>query len=300
MLDSKLLRLAGAQMLTEGDHLLNFSNGNDKDSGLARRSEEVPRSLSLSIVVPAYNEESRLPKTLERIHNYIVARAYPAEIVIVDDGSCDGTVRVVEEALKKYPELRLISNSTNRGKGFSVRHGMLKARGEIALFTDADLSAPIEEADKLLAAICTQKYDVAIGSRASGELIEVHQSILRRMAGKIFNVLVRIGTGVNFGDTQCGFKAFRRESTRILFEQQLIAGFGFDPEILFLARYHGLKVAEVPVRWAHVAGTKVHVFTDSLRMFWDLAKIRWNALAGAYRYSPRASHTSEEQASAPV
>jgi dolichyl-phosphate beta-glucosyltransferase len=263
---------------------------------IGNRSTQV----ALSIVVPAYNEETRLPKTLERIHDYLSSRAFAAEVIVVDDGSSDGTARVVESALANFSELRLISNGSNRGKGFSVRHGMLRARGEIALFTDADLSAPIEEADKLIAAICTQKHDVAIGSRASGELIEVHQSILRRMAGKIFNVLVRIGTGVNFGDTQCGFKAFRRESTRILFEQQLITGFGFDPEVLFLARYHGLKVAEVPVRWAHVDGTKVHVFTDSLRMFWDLAKIRWNAFAGAYQYSPRASHTREKQASARV
>lgn len=262
---------------------------------LGNRSTQV----ALSIIIPAYNEEARLPKTLERIHDYLAGRAFAAEVIVVDDGSSDGTARVVETAQTKYPEVQLVSNGRNQGKGFSVRHGMLEARGDIALFTDADLSAPIEEADKLIAAIYTHKYDAAIGSRASGELIEVHQSILRRMAGKTFNMLVRVGTGVNFGDTQCGFKAFRRESTRILFEQQLIAGFGFDPEILFLARYHGLKVAEVPVRWAHADGTKVHVFTDSLRMFWDLARIRWNAFAGAYQYSPKASHT-ERQASAPV
>jgi len=177
---------------------------------------------------------------------------------------------------------------------------MLEARGDIALFTDADLSAPIEEADKLIAAIYTHKYDAAIGSRASGELIEVQQSILRRMAGKTFNMLVRVGTGVNFGDTQCGFKAFRRQSCRILFEQQLITGFGFDPEILFLAQYHRLRVVEVPVRWAHVTGTKVRVFSDSLRMFRDLAKIRWNALGGAYQSSPMSAPVGEKQAGASV
>lgn len=264
----------------------------------APRPHDAPGSLILSIIIPAYNEESRLPKTLERIHDYVVSRAYSAEVIVVDDGSCDGTVRVVEEAIKKYPELQLISNNSNRGKGFSVRHGMLKARGEIALFTDADLSAPIEEADKLFAAICTQQYDAAIGSRAMRNMIEVRQSFLRRMAGKIFNVLVRLGTGVDFGDTQCGFKAFRRESSRILFEQQVIEGFGFDPEILFLAQYHGLHVAEVPVRWAHVPGTKVRVFSDSLRMFRDLAKIRWNAVAGAYRPSHTTPEPSQKQATA--
>lgn len=263
-------------------------------------TESLLAEAALSIIVPAYNEEKRLPKTLERIHNYLAARAFSAEVIVVDDGSSDGTARVVATARTKYPEIRLVSNGSNRGKGFSVRHGMLEARGEIALFTDADLSAPIEEADKLIAAICTQKYDAAIGSRASGKLIEVHQSILRRMAGKIFNVFVRVGTGVNFGDTQCGFKAFRRQSCHILFEQQLITGFGFDPELLFLAHYHGLRVLEVPVRWAHVNGTKVHVLKDSLRMFRDLAKIRWNALVGAYQSSPMSAQAREKQAGASV
>jgi dolichyl-phosphate beta-glucosyltransferase len=263
-------------------------------------TELNPTQVALSIIVPAYNEERRLPKTLEHIHNYLAAQGFPAEVIIVDDGSSDGTASVVETAQRKYPELRLVSNGSNRGKGFSVRHGMLNARGEIALFSDADLSAPIEEADKLIAAICTQKYDAAIGSRASGELIEVHQSILRRTAGKIFNMLVRLGTGVNFCDTQCGFKAFRRQSCRILFEQQLITGFGFDPEILFLADYHGLRVVEVPVRWAHVAGTKVHVFSDSLRMFRDIIKIRWNALVGAYESSPMRVQAREKRAGASV
>jgi len=285
-------------MSTEVHNTLGVFDRNARDFVSAPRPQDAPELLGLSIIIPAYNEESRLPKTLERIHNYVVSRAYSAEVIVVDDGSRDGTVRLVEESMKKYPELRLVSNTSNRGKGFSVRHGMLKARGEIALFTDADLSAPIEEADKLVAAICTEQYDAAIGSRAMRNMIEVHQSLLRRMAGKIFNVLVRLATGVDFGDTQCGFKAFRRESSRILFEQQLIEGFGFDPEILFLARYHRLQVAEVPVRWAHVPGTKVHVFSDSLRMFRDLAKIRWNALVGVYRPSPITAGPSAKQASA--
>jgi dolichyl-phosphate beta-glucosyltransferase len=285
-------------MSKEGHNTVRIFNKEVKDCRSAPRIDDTPRSLVLSIIVPAYNEESRLPKTLGLIHDYLVSRAYAAEVIVVDDGSQDGTVRLVEEATKKYPELRLISNTSNRGKGFSVRHGMLKARGEIALFTDADLSAPIEEADKLLAAICTEKYDAAIGSRAMRNMIEVRQSFLRRMAGRIFNVLVRLATGVDFGDTQCGFKAFRRESSRILFEQQLIEGFGFDPEILFLARYHGLQVAEVPVRWAHVPGTKVRVFSDSLRMFRDLTKIRWNALVGAYRPSPTTAERSPKHATA--
>jgi len=267
--------------------LLNTSNEEVKRFVCQHDSEDELWRLTLSIIVPAYNEERRLPKTLECIHNYLATRAYRAEVIVVDDGSCDDTVRIVEGACKKYPELRLISNGSNQGKGFSVRRGMLEARGDIALFTDADLSAPIEEADKLFAAICEQKCDAAIGSRGTRSLIEINQSTFRMVAGRVFNILVNMVTGMDFGDTQCGFKAFRREPTRILFEQQLITGFGFDPEILFLARYHGLQVAEIPVRWAHAPGTKVRVFTDSLRMLRDLIRIRWNALIGSYRCSSR-------------
>jgi dolichyl-phosphate beta-glucosyltransferase len=151
------------------------------------------------------------------------------------------------------------------------------------LFTDADLSTPIEEADKLLAALRDQGYDAAIGSRAiDRSLIEVHQSIIREQAGVFFNRLVRWIMGIGFSDTQCGFKAFRREHSRIIFEQQRIERFGFDPEILFLAKRHGLRVAEVPVRWSHDTGTKVNVFADGVRMFLDLLVIRWNAMAGLY------------------
>jgi glycosyltransferase involved in cell wall biosynthesis len=257
-------------------------------------------SIDLSIIIPAYNEEKRLQTTLKRIQEYLAARPYSSEVVVVDDGSSDATAAVVENARSGFPQLRLVSNGSNRGKGFSVRHGMLKARGEVALFTDADLSAPIEEADKLLAAICTQGYDVAIGSRASRSLIRIQQSVLRRTAGRIYNVCVRLVTGVDFRDTQCGFKAFRRQSTHIVFEQQRITGFGFDPEILFLARYHRLRVAEVPVRWAHADGTKVHVVKDSVRMFGDLVRIRRNALIGMYQNVDVSTRQQEKPASAPV
>jgi glycosyltransferase involved in cell wall biosynthesis len=241
------------------------------------------RPLDLSIIIPAYNEELRLPKTLERVHAYLVARAQSAEVVVIDDGSTDATAKLVIHAHEEYPELRLISNGCNRGKGFSVRHGMLEARGEIALFTDADLSTPIEEADKLLTPICDRQCDGAIGSRAvDRSLIEIHQSAIRELAGIVFNRLVRWIGGIDFADTQCGFKAFRRERTRIVFEQQHTEGFGFDPEILFLAQRHGLRIAEIPVRWAHDPETKVHVFADGLRMFGDLLMIRWNAFKGGY------------------
>jgi dolichyl-phosphate beta-glucosyltransferase len=242
-------------------------------------------SLELSIVIPAYNEERRLGRALEHIRDYFSAQ--PAgmtsiEILIIDDGSADGTARLAQEWARENPSVRLIANGRNRGKGYSVRHGMLEARGRVALFTDADLSAPIEESAKLLKAI-EAGSDVAIGSRAlDRSLISVRQSGLREAAGKIFNGSVWLFTGLPFHDTQCGFKAFVRDRCRIIFEQQLIERFAFDPEVLFLAQRHGLRVTEVPVRWAHDPATKVHMLRDSLRMFCDLFYIRWNWLVGRY------------------
>jgi glycosyltransferase involved in cell wall biosynthesis len=245
----------------------------------------------LSIIIPAYNEESRLPRALASIRDYLAAQGLTgdrAEVIVVDDGSKDGTARVVQEWMGELPTLRLVANGVNRGKGYSVRHGMLEARGRIALFTDADLSAPIEEASKILAAL-EQGNEVAIGSRAlDRSLISVHQSVLRETAGKIFNGFVRLITGLQFHDTQCGFKAFVREPARIVFEQQRIERFGFDPEILFLAQHHGLRAVEVSVRWAHDPATKVHVYRDSVLMFADLLVIRWNWLLGRYPPQRRA------------
>jgi len=245
-------------------------------------------TLDLSIVIPAFNEESRLPKTLDCIFAYLQARSRRAEVIVVDDGSSDRTPEVVSAFRKKYPGLRLVSNTGNRGKGFSVRHGILEARGEIALFSDADLSTPIEEADKLLAALREQGYDAAIGSRAMDRsLIEVHQSVIREQAGIFFNRVVRWIMGIEFSDTQCGFKSFRRERARIIFEQQRIERFGFDPEILFLAKRNGLRVAEIPVRWSHDSATKVKVVADGIRMFLDLLLIRWYAIRGYYPRAPK-------------
>lgn len=238
----------------------------------------------ISIIVPAYNEERRLPETLERIAAYVRASGREAEILVVDDGSTDGTAAVAESFRDKFGAIRVLSNGVNRGKGYSVRHGMLEARGRIVLFTDADLSAPIEEADKLFAALET--HDVAIGSRAlDRRLISVHQSRFREFAGIIFNAIVRLCLRLPFVDTQCGFKAFRREPCRIIFEQQRIERFGFDPELLYLARHHGLRTVEIPVRWGHSPATKVSMFRDSLQMFLDVLIIRWNAIAGRYPHS---------------
>jgi glycosyltransferase involved in cell wall biosynthesis len=243
---------------------------------------------ALSIIIPAYNEEKRLGRGLEKIREYFCkesARLGEIEVIVVDDGSIDGTVRVANESSALFPRFRILSNGQNRGKGYSVRHGMLEASGRIALFTDADLSAPIEESKKLLAAIGAGN-DVAIGSRAvDRSLISEHQSRLREIAGMIFNGFVRLFTGLSFKDTQCGFKAFVAERSRVIFEQQRIEGFGFDPEILFLAKRQGLRSVEVPIRWAHDPATKVHVLRDSFVMFCDLIYIRWNWILGRY---PRA------------
>ncbi len=240
-----------------------------------------PAGPELSIVIPAYNEELRLPATLEKVAAYLKNCGREAEVLVVDDGSKDRTAAVAKSFQSRIPPLRVVSNGLNRGKGYSVRHGVQEAHGRIVLFTDADLSAPIEEADKLIEAL--EKYDLAIGSRAvDRSLITVHESRFREFAGIIFNKLVRIILWLPFVDTQCGFKAFRRERCAIVFEQQTIERFGFDPELLYLARHHGLRAVEIPVRWGHSPATKVSMLRDSLQMFLDVFKIRWNALRGRY------------------
>jgi len=237
--------------------------------------------IELSVIIPAFNEERRLPQTLERVREFLKSRSGASEVIVVDDGSLDGTAQLVEKMRDTWPELRLLKNPGNRGKGYSVRHGMLEAMGRIVLFTDADLSAPIEEADKLFAALNT--HDAAIGSRAIDRgVIRVHQPRSREIAGIMFNYVVRLILALPYEDTQCGFKAFVRSRARVLFEQQRIERFGFDPELLFLAKRHGLTVAEVPVRWSHDEGTRVHALRDGLRMVFDVFRIRWNSLLGRY------------------
>ncbi len=236
----------------------------------------------LSIIIPSFNEEPRLPASLEKIAGYIRNKRPNTEVIVVDDGSTDRTAAVAESWRNRIPQLRVLSNGVNHGKGFSVRHGSLEAHGDIILFTDADLSSPIEEGEKLFAAL--QSHDVAIGSRAvDRSLIEVHESPFREFAGIVFNKIVRLILRLPFVDTQCGFKAFRRERCRIIFEQQTIERFGFDPELLYLARHHGLSIKEVPVRWAHSPATKVNMMRDSVGMFVDVFVIRWKALRGRYR-----------------
>ena len=234
----------------------------------------------LSVVVPAYNEARRIRSTLEKLLHFKGAESYATELMVVDDGSIDLTVETVSE----FPAVRLVRNDRNHGKGFTVRHGVLEARGEFVLFTDADLSTPIEEVDKLLAALQSAGADAAIGSRAlNRKLIGIRQPWFRDMAGRFFNLLVRAFTGLEFCDTQCGFKLFKRTSTRRAFELMRVEGFGFDPELLFLIERGGGRVVEVPVRWDDHPATKVRFLRDSARMFLDLMAIRWRALTGKYQ-----------------
>jgi dolichyl-phosphate beta-glucosyltransferase len=237
----------------------------------------------LSIVIPAYNEASRIGNTLREIRRYLESRNYPGELIVVDDASTDETPRLLEEALRHYPAMRVFRNDANHGKGFSVRLGVSKARGTFVLFTDADLSAPIEETDKLLAVIESGGADAAVGSRAlERHLVGVHQPWIRESGGRFFNLLVRLFTGLSIRDTQCGLKLFNRARTRRAFELQRVEGFGFDPEVLFLIERLGGKIVEVPVRWNDNPLTKVHFFRDAVRMCLDLILLRWRALTGKY------------------
>ena len=239
---------------------------------------------SLSIIIPAFNEESRLPGTIQALKRYLGMQIFDfLEVVVVDDGSRDGTAALVARAAATWPVLRLLRNPENRGKGYSVRNGMLDAKGDWVLFTDADLSTPIEEVEKLLVAVERDGADVAIGSRAlDRSLVSVHQSMMREFSGRFFNLVMRAVARLPFHDTQCGFKLFRREAAQAVFSRVQIDGFGFDVEALFIARKRGFKTIEVPVRWADVEGTKVSM-ASGLNAFADLARIRGNAVRGMYR-----------------
>jgi dolichyl-phosphate beta-glucosyltransferase len=230
---------------------------------------------SLSIVIPAYNEEKRLPETLRLVLDWLARGTFSfVEVIAVDDGSRDGTARVVEEFARENKCVRLLRNPGNRGKGYAVRHGMLEAKGEWILYTDADLSAPIGEMEKLCKAAREQNAGVAIGSRAvDRSLVEVHQPALRELSGRCFNLVMRMVTGLPFRDTQCGFKLYRSDAARQIFSLQKQDGFSFDVEDLLIAKKLGVRTLEVPVRWANVEGTKVRL-SQGIMSFLDLIKIR--------------------------
>jgi glycosyltransferase involved in cell wall biosynthesis len=239
-----------------------------------------------SIVIPAFNESARLGATLEKVLAYVHAQGWDAEVIVVNDGSRDNTADIVRAFAAKDPTLRLVENPGNRGKGYSVRNGMLNTRGRIVLFSDADLSSPIEEAPKLFQAL-EQGADIAIGSRwLRAETQTQRQPLHRQLFGRVFNLMLRITLGLQFKDTQCGFKAFKQSAVQAIFPLQQIERWGFDPETLFLARKFKFKVQEIPVAWGHSGGTRINPLVDGSRMMVEMFRIRWNDLTGKYNGDP--------------
>jgi dolichyl-phosphate beta-glucosyltransferase len=236
---------------------------------------------ALSVVVPAYNEEGRIGVSLEQIHAYLESRGEPYELIVVDDGSTDATIAIVERFAADRPFVELVRTSPNRGKGHAVRTGVLLARGEFVLFTDADLSTPIAEIERLLSAARSEGRPIAVGSRAAkGAVLATRQPWYRELAGRGLNHLVRAVAVPRIRDTQCGFKLFRRDVAEDLFSRSREPGFGFDVEVLHLAYRRGHAVAEVPVEWRHQEGSKVRLARDSARMLATLSRILWRRLGG--------------------
>jgi len=232
-----------------------------------------------SVVIPCFNEAGRIGETLHLTLEYLTANAAESELIVVNDGSTDATAAIARERLKDARiETRLLENFPNRGKGAAVRSGLLAARKPIGLFFDADLSTPLGETPKLIEPIANGEIDIAFGSRALDRgLIGIHQPWRREQAGRAFNLLVRIATGLPFWDTQCGFKAFRLDVCRPILEAVRLDGFAFDVELLYLAQHTGLRIREIPVRWNHAEGSKVQFFKDSVRMLSEVISLRARA-----------------------
>ena len=234
----------------------------------------MPNTIFLSVVIPAYNEEIRIIRTLERISRYLKLQSYTSEIILVDDGSLDQTVPVVLNQFKGVERGTLLQNNRNRGKGYSVRQGVLASQGQYVLFSDADLSTPIEEVAKLLQVV-QGDYDIAIGSRGlRSSDVQVHQPWYRESMGKIFNLILHLLGMSEFHDTQCGFKCFRGAVARELFALQTLDHYSFDVEILLLAKNHQYRTLEVPVQWVNEPNSRVDAIKDSARMLVDIIKIR--------------------------
>jgi glycosyltransferase involved in cell wall biosynthesis len=254
----------------------------------------------LSVVIPAYNESARIEATLDRVMSCIEEQGWDAEVLVVDDGSRDATAAIVQHWMGLFPRLHLVKNPGNRGKGYSVRNGLLQAAGDIVMFTDADLSAPMEEASRLMAAI-EAGADVAIGSRwLERDRQTIHQPLYRQIFGRCFNAITRGVMGLPFKDTQCGFKAFRRPAAQVIFRLQRIERWGFDPEILFIARKLGYKIKEVPVTWGHDERSRMSYLKDGLKMLEEMAVIRYNSVAGRYDEAIAAMKDTSQMVTAPV
>jgi dolichyl-phosphate beta-glucosyltransferase len=229
-----------------------------------------------SVVIPCFNEAARIGETLRRTLDYLAGAAPASELIVVNDGSTDATASIAREVLANTKiATRLLENFPNRGKGAAVRSGLVAAQKSIGLFSDADLSTPLEETPKLIEPIADDQIDIAFGSRAlDRSLIGVHQPWRREQAGRVFNLLVRLATGLPFWDTQCGFKAFRLDACRPILEAAWIQGFAFDVELLYLAQRAGLRIREIPVHWNHAEGSKVRFFHDSLGMLREVIALR--------------------------
>ena len=257
-----------------------------------------PMSAHLSIVIPAYNEGVRLGKTLPKVVDYLLENSPESELIVVDDGSTDDTAALARQTLESCGTLRtsVISYKSNLGKGRAVRLGLLAARSEVALFSDADLSTPITETPKLVDPIIRGECDVAFGSRAlERDLIGVHQPWRREQGGRVFNLAVRLATGLPFWDTQCGFKAFRMSVCRPLVEAATVDRFGFDVELLYLAYRAGLNLKEIPVRWDHNEGSKVSVMSDAVKMLSEVGLIRQQARRGVYDKAIKTVHEKQAE-----
>lgn len=230
--------------------------------------------LRLSVIIPAYNEEQRIGDSLEQIVRYLRVQPYESEVIVVSDGSCDRTVEITREKLKNFRH-KVVEMVINKGKGNAVRWGMLKGEGRYLLFTDADLSTPIEEVDGFMKYL-DEGFDAVIGSRSvPSSRVELHQNILREEMGKGFNLLARLFAFRGIHDSQCGFKCFKREAAKFLFENQKIEGFGFDAEILYLAQKKGYRILEAGVTWRNSPKSRVSIWRDPFMMFFDLVRIRW-------------------------
>lgn len=228
----------------------------------------------LSIIVPAYNEQDRIVPSLERIESYLKTLAKPFEIIVVDDGSSDDTLNIVNGIAASSPAMRIVTYKPNHGKGYAVRQGVAASKGKYVAFSDADLSAPIEEIEKLFKAVVSGT-DVAIGSRAAkGAVIPKHQPLYRELGGKALNLMIRALAVRGIHDTQCGFKLFRGDVAREIFAKCFLDGWGFDVEVLYLACRSGYKVTEVPVKWSHSEGSKIHPFSAALKVMEDLMRMR--------------------------
>jgi dolichyl-phosphate beta-glucosyltransferase len=264
----------------------------DKAGTNMHPAESMEEQPYLSVVIPAYNEASRLPSTLEKVMGYLQGRDYPYEVLVVDDGSSDNTADLVEQAVREHAHLRLVRNP-HRGKGFAVRTGMLKAKGRFILYSDADLSAPIEEVEKLLPFL-EKKYHIAMGSREGVGSARYDEPQYRHLMGRVFNTFVRLVALPQFRDTQCGFKAFRKDAAHALFRNLRLYGdkagdvkgamvTGFDVEVLYLALKWGYKIKEVPVKWYYSKSANVNPLKDAYRMLNDITRVRLNDLRGMYK-----------------